>query len=251
MLRIQRNQLEAFVTVESSRFEADATAHVREYFPNHHRIFGDHKIRQLSRHAITRAARHGFVTRRDVLQFLNVMLMLGGNFDEDLQLPWASDLLRKPRARSTDRLSSLALDHFDSIAGPRNTCLLEALRDTRRELDRLRSTIDVSREPEDVLLGRLRALYPRKYERAGAGPMGEVVRHAMTAATRYGLVGGRSVYLYALLAFWLGTRFDDGDPLTEWATSVLRDPSIPSESERAGQLLEAADHLAERWLSRA
>jgi hypothetical protein len=251
MLRFQKRQIEAFVTVDPSRFEADATAHVREYFPNHHRIFGDHEIRRLSRYAIARAAKHGLVTRQDVLQFLNVMLMLGGNFDEDLQLPWAVRSLREPRARSTDRLSSLALEYFDYIAGPRNACLLEALRSTRGELSRLRSAVDVPREHEDVLLARLRALYPRKYERAGDGTMREVVRSATAAAARYGLAGGRGVYLYTMLAFLLGTRFDDGDPLTGWATSVLRDPSILAESERVGRLLAAADHIAEGWLSRS
>ncbi len=56
---------------------------------------------------IARAAHHGFVRDVDVGRFVNLMLLLGDEFDVDPDVPWAAEILSRPTVHPQHKLDML------------------------------------------------------------------------------------------------------------------------------------------------
>lgn len=97
MLTIRKEQWDLFAKVEVEKFEDWVHGHVRNFFPAEYRTAGEAKIRELIRYGRERAAAHGFMGKRDVCRYIDLMVILGRDFDRDPGLPWAAAILQKPR----------------------------------------------------------------------------------------------------------------------------------------------------------
>jgi hypothetical protein len=106
MLTIRREQLTVFSEVEVRRFEDWTTAHLKKFFPKECAIAGDVRLRNNVQHGIARARAHGITAKRDVVKYIDLMMVFGRDFDTDKRLRWAADILAQ-RRHPDYRLQSL------------------------------------------------------------------------------------------------------------------------------------------------
>jgi hypothetical protein len=186
-VRIQGRQATALEAAELQRFKQNLVLHVRRFFPGHYRAFGDACIRSAIELSVRDARVHGLTTERNVCLYLNIMLMLGAEFERDPQFPWAADILQKANSANAkmDDLSAVTLDFMDRVAGVDN-------RRINRALSRLRHTfIGIISMPvtvpfEEHMLFTFHHLYPEKAAAVGEPSLQALIRSGREAALRHG-----------------------------------------------------------------
>jgi hypothetical protein len=102
MLTLRPEQMRAFSEAALKRFEETMLAHLKKFFPDKYEAAGEPKVRKLIRYGIERAASYDITAQRDVSRYIDLMMTLGPDFDQDKQLPWAGQILRtrnKPEVR--------------------------------------------------------------------------------------------------------------------------------------------------------
>ena len=102
MSTIRPAQLEAFSQEEVRKFELWVLAHLRRFFPKQCDAAGESQLRETIRYGIERAAVHGLRGRRDVCKYIDVMMLLGRDFDTGERFPWARVILveiKSPEAK--------------------------------------------------------------------------------------------------------------------------------------------------------
>ena len=116
MLTIRPAQLEAFSQEEVRKFELWVLAHLRRFFPKLCDAAGEPQLGETIRYGIERAAVHGLRGRRDVCKYIDVMMLLGRDFDTDQRFPWARVILveiKNPEAKM-EALCSAARNYLRS-----------------------------------------------------------------------------------------------------------------------------------------
>jgi hypothetical protein len=93
MLKILKEQADAFSAAAVRDFENRMVKHLRRFFRADCRILGEEGVRETIRHGVLRAAGYGIVSEHDVALYLNLMMALGRDFDRDPRLPWARAVL--------------------------------------------------------------------------------------------------------------------------------------------------------------
>ena len=239
MLTIRDAQIELLGREPRARFEADLARHLRRYFP-HECERGD--VAGFVRIGIERAAAHGFNTRYETALYLNLMAMLGVEFDEDPQMPWAArgldDLsIPSPCARLT-RFYDCAVAYLESTCGQKNLYLVRAkLRIRRQRFDSL-NRFRWNALPA-VLTGLLEEIYPQKAAYAGESAMKDLALYAVSTALKRGVSTGRAAGIHALHLFMLGSGYER-DPLYPWAAGILDAGGAGPVDTRFDRVLEAS-----------
>lgn len=115
MLTIRNEQFAAFSNAEVRKFEDWIVAHLQQFFPAEcARMGGDVQVRDLVRHGIRRAAVYGVTRKADVCRYVDLMVVLGRDFDVDGRFGWASAILAGA-GEANSRISALydsAKDHI-------------------------------------------------------------------------------------------------------------------------------------------
>ena len=93
MLPLRTEMLVALGSEAKASFVERVVAHVREALPKQFRVHGEDAIRELAREGIDKAQQYGFGVETDVCKFIDVMILLGRDFDHDPRFPWARELL--------------------------------------------------------------------------------------------------------------------------------------------------------------
>lgn len=123
MLKIRREQTEAFREVEIKGFEDRMLDHLWTLFPAYCEVLGDTKLRRLVREGMSRAGRYGIDTEQGVCVYVDAMFAFGRDFDTDPSLPWAAEILTSRSIQGqhlrADQLFDAALDHLDDARGIR------------------------------------------------------------------------------------------------------------------------------------
>ncbi|HUT32676.1 MAG TPA: hypothetical protein VNE39_04275 [Planctomycetota bacterium] len=251
MLRIRPKQVKAFEQAAAKSFQDRMVEHIREFFPKHLAILGEPAIREVVGLGIDRGSIHGFITEHDLCLYIDLMLLLGCLFDEDPQYPWAEAILNDKgitdNAARTERLYDEAMAFLDAAAGEEGEHLTRALVALRK------TPLKEAWQPgpgklDDRLLAQLRALWPQKCERVGAGPLGLMIARGVEAARGCHLSTEFGALVYVVLMFLLGSGFG-ADPQHRWAQAVLNDASPAARAGKAGRLCEAAMAHLEAWLA--
>jgi hypothetical protein len=94
MLTIRAEQMKKFSEVAVKRFEDMMVVHLDKFFPGSFKATGEPKVRELIRYGIKRAASYKIQAERDVSRYIDLMMVLGADFDSDRRLPWAGEILR-------------------------------------------------------------------------------------------------------------------------------------------------------------
>jgi len=121
MLVIRDQQMQVFKDNAKKQFEAETIRHISRFAPKQYEILGEKTIGQIVRKGVERAEKHGFTNRGPVRFFVELMFMLGSDFDTDPQYPWVAEILggsnqfELQRPEATDSGSEPATDESDQV----------------------------------------------------------------------------------------------------------------------------------------
>jgi hypothetical protein len=107
MLTIRDSQVEAFRAASRRNLVRRIYDCLSEYWAGEFAEIGDGAVDEFIGNAIGRAGRHGFVRDVDVGRFVNLTLLLGEEFDEDPDLPWAAEILASSTLHPQHKLDQL------------------------------------------------------------------------------------------------------------------------------------------------
>ncbi len=94
MFTLRKEQFAVFERMEIAKFENPVYLRLNELFPEKCQDFGEALVRNLIRYGIQRAASYEILGAVDVRTYIDVMMLLGPDFDKDPNYPWAEKLLR-------------------------------------------------------------------------------------------------------------------------------------------------------------
>lgn len=250
MLRIRNRQMRTFEQAAMSGFETRMVEHLRTYFPGHYKIWGPETARTVVQYGCKKAQAYDFITERTICLYLTLMATLGGNFDTDPQLPWASTMLTDPTiAEPTiriDRLTDHAMEFLDQTVGKNDHYLNRALLRVRNEFAELLADPSFPDLPTHAL-AMLNKLFPQKYRAVGEECLRAVVSVGMQRAGGYGITTRRGQLIYLALMFTFGSGFDSDPQLPDYAV-ILKNPDLDGQ-EKAEKLHQLARDYIEQWAS--
>ena len=93
MLTIRKEQFAVFEKHEIKKFEDPTYLHLNILYPERCQDIGEPRLRRMIQYGIKRAASYGIRLENDVRKYIEVMLLLGPDFDKDPKFPWAASLL--------------------------------------------------------------------------------------------------------------------------------------------------------------
>lgn len=114
MLSLRPPQLEALGHARRVELEQRLHAHVCRTLPATTRGMSDAEIRDAVHHGVSRALAHGIDTERGVCKYVNLVFVLGRDFDRDPRLPWAREILEGARVHRG--LSTIELLYREALA---------------------------------------------------------------------------------------------------------------------------------------
>ena len=257
MLRIRPEQIEAFASPHTPHFESNSIIHIQRAFPKHYSVLSESGARDLVNHARTHARRYGLNDAAAVRLYIDLALLLGRSFDEDIQLPWAAAILNnqslpgharldiiepEPLLKSV-RLHKYAMAYLDEVSGVDNEHIDEAQRRLLHEPFSAAARDQDGLEQES--LQRLSAIWPEKSNHLGPDRMRALVRYGVDKMHHYGIATPVGAFLGIVMTYMLGAGFDH-DPLFPWAARVLTDQQL-GPSERTEKLYEEGVGYLKMW----
>ncbi len=93
MLVIRQEQERILAQYAAERFVEQACGHLHKCWPEQCEARGEEAVRTSVQMALKRAKRYGITTQRGIIRFLDVMYLLGDNFDTNPELAWATGIL--------------------------------------------------------------------------------------------------------------------------------------------------------------
>lgn len=231
MLTIRDQQLLVLENLPRDEFETQLMRHLSRFYPRECRLAGSEQMRRFVAAGVGRAARYGFRSRREATLYVTLMVMLGSEFDEDPQIPWAKHELQEGDISDPGSLIEAVFDrsveYLGQIAGEDNGLIARAM--IRLRHHDFYAPVSSPDEPlEDAIWSLSAKLYPEKARCQGQEATTMLARQAISGAASFGIEGHNGLALYCLLAFMLGSGFH-ADPMYWWAGQILRDSSAASE----------------------
>jgi hypothetical protein len=245
MFTIRNSQLEDFREAALQSFEDEMVEHIKEFFPNHFMAMQQTGTRATIRYGYEKAKSYGFTTKRNVCLYLNIMLLLGSNFDIDPQYPLAKSILTaqsepNPNLRM-DELSDKVLETMELVAGPGNMNLFRAILNFNKKADEIFQSLIFDNLNEAH--HHLNVLFAQKYQAIGVANLQKMINLGSRNAAAYGLVSESGVLIYVVFMFMLGSGFDK-DPQFPWAGDILNGAVYENERKKIEALYyKAIDNL--------
>lgn len=118
MWTIRQDQVDIFKEAAVKRFENLMVGHLQKFFPAKCEGVGEAQVREMVRYGIERAKTYGITAECDVSVFVDVMFVMGRDFDLLSQNAWAGRILKDRTGNScTERVMQLrdaTLEHLKS-----------------------------------------------------------------------------------------------------------------------------------------
>jgi hypothetical protein len=239
MVIIRREQQKALEQFVLRNFEDEMIQHIKQFAPKHSEIIGEDGLRQVVRMGIERAKVYGLTNRGPVRFYIEMMFMLGSDFDTDPQYPWAGEILKDPvnadQMGRADHLYDKTRDYLAKVAGPKNKYALYALKNVRSVL--AQGPFEPGPRLDEDLLSRLKSIYPEKCGYLGDRVLRTLIAHGAEKARALSLNTDQGIILFAGLMFALGHGFAT-DPQFPWISGTINNPAIESPEKRVERLRE-------------
>lgn len=233
MLRIRAEQMKVFEAAAAGRFEDDLVGHFKLFAPRHSEAIGEPVVRQVIRLGRERAEKYGLTFRGPVQFYVELMFMLGSDFDTDPQLPWAGAILNttavSEQVERASRLYDKANAYLEQVSGPDNEYLLVSLR--RLSRGSLEDYTASGADFEDAFARSLQDIYPQKCAYLGESSLRGVIQLGLASAKYYSVTSKKGAALFAALTLVLGRGFA-ADPLLPWVSATLSDSHVTDADER-------------------
>lgn len=252
MLTIRPEQIEALARGAARGFESMMLKHLHDYFPNRCALLEQEELRTAIRYGIERAEFYGMTAVRCVRIYIDTMMMLGGDFDRDVQLPWAGAVLVDQsipdQFRRADTLYDEAAAYLDEVAGAgrsfsRSAAILAC--QWMRQYEEGNSS--VAQWPIRDALGRV---FPAKCSHLGGEAIDRFIVYARERAADAGFSHPEGIALVTMLMFLLGSGLAT-DPLHPWVHEHFSDTNALAENIRISRLRQNAVNVLEGLTERA
>ena len=116
---IRKRQIEAFDEAVAESLECRVLAHLKRVLPRQCATLGEGEVRRRIRAGLAKAERHGFETDYDITRFVDLMFLLGPEFDTVGGVPWAGEVLSDPSLPdATARMDRLYAKLKQQALGP-------------------------------------------------------------------------------------------------------------------------------------
>jgi hypothetical protein len=224
------------------RLRLDLSEHLWRQFPQHCVTLTDKGVRACVETAVERGERHGFRTLDTLTHYASLMVFLGASFDDDPQLPWAGDTLRRnagePRKRAMGELLRRTAGELARVAGDRGQHYRRALLWVRRKgFEQLAA--DYAQRGEPGLGAWLHDLFATKADGLGDAQVTALLEAARASAAAWGVAGPEGTLVISGLMMLLGHRFDS-DPFHPWAPAAIERARSMNDALGGARLLHAA-----------
>ena len=247
---IRREQMDAFEAVKLPDFENFMVTHLMDFTPLHSKTIGTEGIRAIIRSGVERSKAYGLNKKGPVRLFIEMVFLMGVDFDTDPQFPWIRTALEDHQAgdetRRADLLHERLMAYVTSVGGPDREY-------ARRSLIRARrlpftGSADTAAPPDEELLRGMRDAYPEKLEYVGEAPVRLLIRRAEEEANRYAMPRGTAVPLFTGLMYTLGHGVLR-DPKYSFLDHTLKNAAIADADRRAqrvySKMMTYLDHVLE------
>jgi hypothetical protein len=107
MFTIRKEQLRVLDLDRRRGFIAKMLAHVQEFFPRQCESLGEKQLHEWIEHGINRSSTYRIASERDVCKYVDLMMVFGKAFDQDSQLPWASEILKVAHTKPAEKMRLL------------------------------------------------------------------------------------------------------------------------------------------------
>jgi hypothetical protein len=249
MLTIRQDQFRALEGASIRSFETSMLDHAFGFAPRHCQILGRDGVFNVIRFAMRRAERYGLTWRGPIRLYLELVFLIGADFDTDPLLPWASTILNDPTIDNqmirAERLYNAMYEYLDRVAGPDNAY-------ARSALLALRAARSLGVLPEGPLLAStivadIRSGYPEKFVYAGEAALYAMIGRAIEAANVRGFTSDAAHLLFSVLTFITGHGFAS-DPCLPWISRTLDDTQIGDLNRRIERLMRRCSNYLDHML---
>jgi len=120
-MKIHKRQLQAFGKAVEEMLECRLVAHAERLWPERCERMGRETVRQWVRAGVRRARGCGIEAEYDLSRFVDLLFLLGRDFDTDPAAAWAGEILQAtdvPAAERLDRIFARAEAHLAAPAKP-------------------------------------------------------------------------------------------------------------------------------------
>jgi hypothetical protein len=236
LLKIRDEQMKIFEQAAQRNFAGEMVGHVRQFAPRHSKIIGEHGVRQVVGMGMERARRYGLNNRGPVRFYIELMFMLGSDFDTDPQYPWASEVLNESncpdQSERADRLFRGATDYFEKVSGPGNKHEMEAMRRATRI--RFEDLPTLKGSNTDELVNHLNGIHRQKCKYIGRNVLMALIQRGEQLAKERDLSHGAGTAVFVCLMFLFGHGCFT-DPMFPWIEEK-GDAPITDPREKASNL---------------
>ncbi len=105
---VRAEQVNALSEVRRRSFEERVAAHLHRCFGRWCADVGEETVNQTIRDGVSHASAHGIESERDVCKYIDLMVVLGRDFDLGTSHPWVIPILHDPEtADPSARIDSL------------------------------------------------------------------------------------------------------------------------------------------------
>ncbi len=225
---IRPEQMKALQAAAQVSFEAEALEHLRQAYPVAVKGVEEARLKQMISKGAERAGKHGFKARGPVRMFLDFLVILGHEFDQDPMFFWVSDILRDREGldemTQAARLHLHVTTYLDLVYGPKGEHVAKGLEHMAKAP--VQELTAVGRSFEASAIPWLQGLHPRKCAYAGAAALTNLSQIAQQASARCGLPApeGPPLLLGLMFAFGAGVLTD---PLFPWVAASLEGGGAP------------------------
>jgi hypothetical protein len=249
MLKIRKEQLEAFEYRALQNFEDEMIAHGKVFAPIISQVIGDAQLRIAVRQTIATAGKYGFTLRGPIRLCVELMFLCGSGFDTDPQYPGIGEVLRSSdgEMRKAERIHLGHAEYLEHVAGPDNINVRKALEAVAAYARNAPDNLE--RNLENEVLEQMVRAFPQRVTFIGETALRALVAEGRAVSARYGFATARSQALIIILMSAFGHGCTN-DPLYPWIHQTLVDPQIVDATGRAQRLERKAltwlDHVLAR-----
>jgi hypothetical protein len=236
-MRVRREQFAVMNDGAHCGFENFLVGHLAGFTPLHSKSLGDAGIRALIREGVDKARGHGMTSRGPVRLYVELIVLLGIDFDTDPQYSRAGETLRDlslgDETERADWLHDQVMGLLETVGGPNREYAIRSLRRSAGlPLHGLRIE---SPEFGEFAIRQMREIYPEKVDYVGEPALLELASRAAEEARVHGIATNEGVNLLLGLMFAVGhgcTR----DPKYPWIAGTLANPKMPQPEKRVERL---------------
>jgi len=105
MLIIRQEQMEKFSQVMIKRFEDLLFEHLKDFSPEKIRALGEAAVRKIIHYGIDRARGYDYFSELHICKYIELMFLLGQDFDKNPDIQWAGQILRDRTLSSAEKIN--------------------------------------------------------------------------------------------------------------------------------------------------